>query len=161
MYQTYQGGTQSYEIVGGQERVGNSVYFLGIIDMLVPFKWKKKSEYKLKSAIHGGKQFSVIPPDQYAERFRTFCLSCIASPSLEEEAAAVTKRRKEREKEREAANARASPPLGKSKTASGGVVEQDTQNEEEQERRRQAEREQLQRRQQAEEMAAAPPPVFL
>jgi hypothetical protein len=35
MYQTYEGGTQSYEIVGAQERVGNHVYFFGIIDMLV------------------------------------------------------------------------------------------------------------------------------
>jgi hypothetical protein len=42
-FQEHHGGCQSYRIANGRDvRVGERVYFFGIIDMLVPFKWRKK-----------------------------------------------------------------------------------------------------------------------
>jgi hypothetical protein len=45
------------------------VLFVGIIDTLVPFSKKKKMEYQAKSVMQRGKNFSVIPPKEYCERF--------------------------------------------------------------------------------------------
>ena len=41
---------------------------IGIIDFLQKFEFKKKVEYKFKHMI-GLKNYSVVPPDQYAQRF--------------------------------------------------------------------------------------------
>ena len=38
------------------------VLFVGVVDALVPFKFKKKAEYMTKSVIQHGQNFSVIPP---------------------------------------------------------------------------------------------------
>ena len=45
------------------------VVFLGIIDTLVPFKLRKKAEHVGKSIFQHGKNFSVIPPEDFKERF--------------------------------------------------------------------------------------------
>jgi hypothetical protein len=58
------------------------ILFLGIIDMLVPFKLRKKMEHVAKSIIQHGENFSVVPPSQYGERFSSFVCSCIVDDNL-------------------------------------------------------------------------------
>ena len=53
------------------------ILFFGIIDTLVPFDNKKYSEYMVKSVIQRGKNFSVIPPQKYADRFVNFLVNLI------------------------------------------------------------------------------------
>jgi hypothetical protein len=55
----------------------DQVYFMGIIDTLVPFDARKKGEYVFKSIITGGSNFSVVPPEKYAQRFVDFMWNSI------------------------------------------------------------------------------------
>lgn len=52
---------------------GKVVYlFLGIIDILQSYNWKKKIERRVKSLFYNRNMISVNRPDSYSERFQTF-----------------------------------------------------------------------------------------
>uniref|UniRef100_A0A7S2ANB0 PIPK domain-containing protein n=1 Tax=Octactis speculum TaxID=3111310 RepID=A0A7S2ANB0_9STRA len=63
-------GLRSYVLDGKSMDliVGDEVYYIGIIDYIVPYDTAKASEHLLKTAI-GQVGHSVVPADQYAERF--------------------------------------------------------------------------------------------
>jgi len=48
------------------------VYYLGIIDILIQYKSKKKMEHFMKSVVHGPDEVSVVHPALYANRFFKF-----------------------------------------------------------------------------------------
>lgn len=50
---------------------GNTLYFIGIIDILTKYSTKKKLEHAFKKRFQGD-QISCIPPKQYAERFMNY-----------------------------------------------------------------------------------------
>eukprot|EP00937_MAST-01D_sp_MAST-1D-sp2_P006173 g6173.t1 len=65
----HRGGIET--VAEGDER--ECIVFVGIIDTLIPFKLFKKSEHVAKSLILGkGAQFSVVPPNEYMQRFVQF-----------------------------------------------------------------------------------------
>ena len=51
---------------------GDDIFFLGIVDILVPFKLRKRMEHRAKSILQHGKNFSVVPPRLYADRLNDF-----------------------------------------------------------------------------------------
>ena len=54
-------------------RKGNkAVVYLGLIDFLQPYNYKKMLEYRYKSLIHKKAAFSCVPPELYALRFLDF-----------------------------------------------------------------------------------------
>ena len=67
MFARHQGGMAGTSQPDGLR--ADEVLFVGIIDTLVPFKMRKKAEHKLKSVVFHGKNFSVIPPDSFRDRF--------------------------------------------------------------------------------------------
>ena len=69
MFARHQGGMAGTSQPDGVR--ADEVLFVGIIDTLVPFKMRKKAEHKLKSVVFHGKNFSVIPPDSFRDRFVT------------------------------------------------------------------------------------------
>jgi hypothetical protein len=48
------------------------VLYLGLIDFLQPFNYKKYIEWKVKSLLHENEEFSCIPPEKYARRLLSF-----------------------------------------------------------------------------------------
>jgi len=50
----------------------DEIYFLGIIDQLTQFDFKKRSENTLKSIVHDSKQISAIGPSPYRIRFQAY-----------------------------------------------------------------------------------------
>lgn len=48
--------------------------FLGIIDFLQPYTWKKWMETRLKSMMHDLEEVSAVDPNFYAQRFKYFML---------------------------------------------------------------------------------------
>ncbi|GAX12037.1 1-phosphatidylinositol-4-phosphate 5-kinase [Fistulifera solaris] len=48
------------------------VLYLGLIDFLQPFNYKKYLEWKVKSLLHENKEFSCIPPEKYSRRLLSF-----------------------------------------------------------------------------------------
>ena len=48
------------------------VYFVGIIDILIPYGARKAAEHAAKSVIHDSETISAVPPDQYAARFQNY-----------------------------------------------------------------------------------------
>eukprot|EP01052_Picozoa_sp_SAG31_P006778 SAG31_NODE_315_length_17848_cov_18.145811_8_plen_863_part_00 len=66
----YHGGMQGWSHRDVSKPI-NSVetLFCGIIDVLVPFNFKKQAEFRAKSVLQRGQNFSVIPPHEYASRF--------------------------------------------------------------------------------------------
>ena len=77
-FQQYHGGCCSHYTSGGVAVKGQHVFFISIIDLLVPFNARKKSEFALKKIARQG-DFSVIPPDAYAVRFMQFMQNIIQS----------------------------------------------------------------------------------
>eukprot|EP00283_Hemiselmis_rufescens_P002837 CAMPEP_0173422004 /NCGR_PEP_ID=MMETSP1357-20121228/2879_1 /TAXON_ID=77926 /ORGANISM="Hemiselmis rufescens, Strain PCC563" /LENGTH=866 /DNA_ID=CAMNT_0014384977 /DNA_START=148 /DNA_END=2748 /DNA_ORIENTATION=- len=57
----------------------DEVIFVGIIDTLVPYQWRKIVEHWIKSVVQHGQNFSVVPPLEYADRFVKFCTSLVKS----------------------------------------------------------------------------------
>eukprot|EP01134_Creolimax_fragrantissima_P000889 CFRG0889T1 len=51
---------------------GETVVFIGIIDTLITFEGFKQAEHLVKSVIHHHKQVSVVPPNEYCNRFLKF-----------------------------------------------------------------------------------------
>ena len=68
-------GLRSYDPHSGSLK--NEVWFLGIIDILIQFGVFKKAENFVKSLVHDPQGISIIPPDQYCERFSNYLVSCI------------------------------------------------------------------------------------
>lgn len=68
-------GLRSYDPHSGSLK--NEVWFLGIIDILIQFGVFKKAENWVKSLVHNPQGISIIPPDQYCERFSNYLVSCI------------------------------------------------------------------------------------
>lgn len=68
---------KGYAVPSKGEGEDEVILFFGIIDTLVPFDTKKYSEYMVKSVIQHGKNFSVIPPQKYADRFINFLVNLI------------------------------------------------------------------------------------
>ena len=70
---------------GGIEPIASSgesdtLIFVGIIDTLIPFQLRKKTEHVAKSFILGkGANFSVVPPAEYKDRFVEFMCSRVVS----------------------------------------------------------------------------------
>jgi hypothetical protein len=58
------------------------VYYLGVIDILCEYGFKKQLEHSYKAAKYGQKigaqSFSVVDPSQYSQRFQNFIEACIA-----------------------------------------------------------------------------------
>lgn len=68
-------GLRSYDPHSGSLK--NEVWFLGIIDILIQFGVFKKAENFVKSLVHDPQGISIIPPDQYCERFSNYLVSCL------------------------------------------------------------------------------------
>lgn len=68
-------GLRSYDPHTGSLK--NEVWYLGIIDVLIQFGVLKKAENFVKSLVHDPQGISIIPPDQYCERFSNYLVSCI------------------------------------------------------------------------------------
>lgn len=71
----FDAGLMSYDPATGAPK--NELWFLGIIDILIQFGVFKKAENFVKSFIHDPQGISIIPPDQYCERFCNYLTSCI------------------------------------------------------------------------------------
>jgi len=67
-------GLRSYDAKGVLK---NEVWFMGIIDILVQFGVLKKAENFVKSLVHDPNSISIIPPEQYCERFSNSLVSFI------------------------------------------------------------------------------------
>jgi len=59
---------------------GKELFYMGIIDYLVPFGKRKKIENQVKSLIIAKDKISVQPPDFYGRRFYEFLNRIIKSP---------------------------------------------------------------------------------
>ena len=82
LFSSHLGGLQP--VARGEDEGENQVVFMGIIDTLIPFKMKKKTEYIAKTAALGkNANFSVIPPPDYMERFITFMSSQVVGSAAE------------------------------------------------------------------------------
>lgn len=50
----------------------NSLYFIGIIDILQKYNTKKKLEHGIKSVAYNPNEISAVDPTHYAKRFYKF-----------------------------------------------------------------------------------------
>ena len=51
---------------------GEEIYFMGVIDILTQFDWRKKLEYVGKTIYTCSQKFSCVPPENYQKRFMRF-----------------------------------------------------------------------------------------
>jgi hypothetical protein len=58
--------------VRGEKRGQPAIFYVGLIDFLQPFDFKKNIEWKLKGFMYKEGSYSCVPPDQYADRFLKF-----------------------------------------------------------------------------------------
>jgi 1-phosphatidylinositol-4-phosphate 5-kinase len=58
--------------VRGEKRGQRAIFYVGLIDFLQPFDFKKTVEWKLKGLMYKEGSYSCVPPDQYADRFLKF-----------------------------------------------------------------------------------------
>jgi 1-phosphatidylinositol-4-phosphate 5-kinase len=58
--------------VRGEKRGQRAIFYVGLIDFLQPFDFKKKVEWKLKGFMYKEGSYSCVPPNQYADRFLKF-----------------------------------------------------------------------------------------
>jgi 1-phosphatidylinositol-4-phosphate 5-kinase len=47
----------------------SEVYYLGIIDIMQPYNWRKQVESSLKGFLDNPEEISCIEPSKYAKRF--------------------------------------------------------------------------------------------
>lgn len=59
----------------------NLLLFLGIIDILQSYRFKKKLEHTFKSMIHDGDSISVHKPSYYCKRFQDFMANSVLRPA--------------------------------------------------------------------------------
>jgi ABC-type antimicrobial peptide transport system permease subunit len=60
---------------------GNEVYFIGIIDILTKFNWKKKCEHFAKMVRYCSNNMSCTPPQMYRDRFVNYMSKVIQKTS--------------------------------------------------------------------------------
>eukprot|EP00656_Telonema_subtile_P013210 TRINITY_DN1669_c0_g2_i1.p1 TRINITY_DN1669_c0_g2~~TRINITY_DN1669_c0_g2_i1.p1 ORF type:complete len:876 (+),score=250.00 TRINITY_DN1669_c0_g2_i1:69-2696(+) len=68
---------------------GGFVYFVGIIDILIPYSARKAAEHAAKSIIHDPKTISAVPPLDYAHRFQDFMLDNVVKCGTDAQAYSV------------------------------------------------------------------------
>ena len=69
IFQNYEGGIRSRNANG---ELGDKIYYLAIIDVLIRYGTKKKAETVSKSIVHKKEEISAVPPNKYASRFIDF-----------------------------------------------------------------------------------------
>lgn len=79
-YGSLQGGidTGPLSCIGGERSGMPAIYFLGLIDFLQPYNYKKVLEYRAKSLVYEKDTYSCVPPTTYANRFLAFIDRCVS-----------------------------------------------------------------------------------
>jgi 1-phosphatidylinositol-4-phosphate 5-kinase len=79
-YGSLQGGIDMGPLscIGGERSGMPAIYFLGLIDFLQPYNYKKVLEYRAKSLVYEKDTFSCVPPTTYANRFLAFIDRCVS-----------------------------------------------------------------------------------
>ena len=70
-----------FEDGGIISETGNEVYFVGIIDILTKFNWKKKCEHFAKMVRYCSNNMSCTPPQMYRDRFVNYMSKVIQKTS--------------------------------------------------------------------------------
>jgi hypothetical protein len=70
-----------FEDGGIISETGNEVYFIGIIDILTKFNWKKKCEHFAKMVRYCSNNMSCTPPQMYRDRFVNYMSKVIQKTS--------------------------------------------------------------------------------
>jgi len=70
-----------FEDGGIISETGNEVYFVGIIDILTKFNWKKKCEHFAKMVRYCSNNMSCTPPQMYRDRFVNYMSKVIQKNS--------------------------------------------------------------------------------
>lgn len=68
----------------------NLLLFMGIIDILQSYRFKKKLEHTFKSMIHDGDSISVHKPSYYCKRFQEFMATRVLRPANSSTSATTT-----------------------------------------------------------------------
>ena len=55
----------------GERKGKQALYYMGLIDFLQPYNYKKSVEYRAKKMVYGD-GFSCVPPADYADRFLAY-----------------------------------------------------------------------------------------
>ena len=75
-FQIHDGGLASEDISrSGMGITGEEIYFVGIIDILQHYNWRKRSETFFKSCRHNLAEISAVDPQSYRDRFCDFMRS--------------------------------------------------------------------------------------
>ena len=70
-----------FEDGGIISETGNEIYFVGIIDILTYYNFKKKGEHFIKMVRYCSNNMSCIPPDKYRDRFVNYMSKVIVKSS--------------------------------------------------------------------------------
>jgi hypothetical protein len=70
-----------FEDGGIISETGNEVYFVGIIDILTKYNFKKKCEHFIKMVRYCSNNMSCTPPDMYRDRFVNYMNKVIQKSS--------------------------------------------------------------------------------
>ena len=70
-----------FEDGGIISETGNEIYFVGIIDILTDYNFKKKGEHFIKMVRYCSNNMSCIPPDKYRDRFVNYMSKVIVKSS--------------------------------------------------------------------------------
>ena len=74
--------TDSWRAIPAKNSKGeNLLLFMGIIDILQSYRFKKKLEHTFKSMIHDGDSISVHKPSYYCKRFQEFMATRVLRPA--------------------------------------------------------------------------------
>lgn len=95
------GGLQATDIYN---RPVNELYYLGVIDLLTRYSWRKRAENFWKGLHHSRSQISAVPPADYAKRFLKFIEQSLLArgeepPDSKSESKALQKSKERAEKE--------------------------------------------------------------
>ncbi|KAI8067801.1 hypothetical protein BC940DRAFT_326277 [Gongronella butleri] len=71
-----------YQSSNCNDQATTLLYYFGVIDILTPYNWVKKTEHAWKSITQDKGTISSIPPDQYGRRFLAFMRNAIAPSPL-------------------------------------------------------------------------------
>merc|ERR1711974_452335 len=80
VFQSDEGGWGSLFSI---EEGSREIYYLGIIDILTPYNWKKKLEHAYKSIKYDKNSITAVSPEQYAQRFVKFMLDIVEDSNIE------------------------------------------------------------------------------
>ena len=70
-----------FEDGGIISETGNEIYFVGIIDILTSYNFKKKGEHFIKMIRYCSNNMSCVPPEQYRDRFVNYMSKVIVKSS--------------------------------------------------------------------------------